>query len=162
MKNNYVNLKYLIQYHPYHISTFAEFAHVTTELLEEALAGRAELTAAELSLISKYVGVPVSVLNCPKLITLHRNRFRHWAMVCRLHSKHFEIERLQEAGSHEADMYMKYFYDRHRYMISRFADHQPIPYCQYLGMKSRIDNTLSSIAIEQDRIYNKPRGVKCS
>ena len=52
MKNNYINLKYLIQYHPYHISTFAGFANVPVELLEEAFKGVGDIRDQESFLIA--------------------------------------------------------------------------------------------------------------
>ncbi len=162
MKNNYLNLKYLIQYHPYHISTFAEFAHVTTELLEEALAGREDLTDAELFRISKYTGVPVSVLNCPKLITLDRNRRRHRAMLHKLGVILTDIWRCQQKGSHEADTYMKYRREDFVNMELAFLDNRPVPYTQYLGIQHQMQDTLLCILNEQDKLHNKPRDVRAS
>lgn len=162
MENNYLNLKYLIQYHPYHISTFAEFAHVTEELLKEALAGREKLTKAELFRISKYVGVPVSVLNCPKLITLDRNRYRHQVMIHKLGIILTDIWECQQEGSHEADTYMKYYRKDFVNMELAFLDNKAVPYTQYLGIRHRMRDTLLYILHEQSRILNKPRGVRAS
>ncbi len=162
MKNNYINLKYLIQYHPYHISIFAEFAHVTEELLKEALAGREKLTSAKLFRISKRVGVPVSVLNCPKLITLDRNRYRHQVMIHKLGIILTDIRECQQKGSHAADIYMKYCREDFVNMESAFLDNRPVPYTQYLGIRHQMQDTLLYILDEQSRIHNKPRGVKAS
>ncbi len=162
MKNNYLNLKYLIQYHPYHIDTFAGFAHVTTELLKEVLAGREELTDAELFRISKYTGVPMSVLNCPKLITLNRNRHRHRVMMDKLGVILGDISDCQKKGSHEADTYMKYWRKDFVNMELAFLDNRSVPYTQYLGIQHQMQDTWLYILNEQIRIHNKPRGVKAS
>lgn len=162
MENNYLNLKYLIRYHPYHISTFAEFAHVTEELLKEALAGREKLTRAELFRISKYVGVPASVLNCPKLITLDHNRYRHQAMIHKLGVILEDISKCQKKGSHEADTYMKYYRQDFVNMELDFLDNRPVPYTQYLGIRHQMQDTLLYILNEQHRLHNMPRGVRAS
>ena len=162
MKNNYLNLKYLIQYHPYHISTFAEFAHVTEELLEETLAGREKLTSAELFRISKHVGVPVSVLNCPKLITLDRKRYRHQAMIDKLGVIFEDISKCQKKGIHEADVYMKYQREDFVNMELAFLDNRAVPYTQYLGIQHQMQDALLYILNEQREIHGKPRGVRAS
>lgn len=54
----YPNLSEIIKYHPYHIGTFANFADVTTELLQAALDGQEELTGEELRNIARYSAIP--------------------------------------------------------------------------------------------------------
>lgn len=39
MKDVYPNLVEIIKYHPYHITSFADFANVTVELLKAGITG---------------------------------------------------------------------------------------------------------------------------
>lgn len=160
MKNNYINLKYLIQYHPYHISTFAGFANVPVELLEEAFKGEEELTRSELLLISRYTDIPVSVLECPKLIILDRGRYRHQVMIKALRDKLLEIWSWQKRGSKEAEQYMKYYRNGYVNMELAFLNKMPVPYVQYLGIRKIMENALLSITCEQMLINKPPRGVR--
>lgn len=76
-----VNLKELINWHPYSLRSFADFANVETDLLQAALEGEEELTAEELSQISRYVKVPIGVLLCPHLVYLEKRRPKHQKMM---------------------------------------------------------------------------------
>ena len=77
----YPNLSEIIKYHPYHISTFANFANVTGELLNAALAGNEKLTSEELREIARYANIPAGVLGCPHLIMLNRGSLKHRDMI---------------------------------------------------------------------------------
>lgn len=105
---NYPNLVEIITYHPYHVSTFDNFAEVTGELLQEVLKGQEELSLGEIYNISKYAGLSMSVLMCPKLIKLDFCRYRHRTMINELLERARYIQRCQENGSHAADVFMKY------------------------------------------------------
>lgn len=148
-----LNLEELIKYHTYHVSTFAKFADVTTDLLEAAMREEGELTIMELSKISHYAAVPLGVLTCPKLIMLRRDRYRHCQMIQALHKKLYLIYETSRNGSKAAEFYMKY---RRGALVSLLLDFQnlkTVSYCRYLGVKEEIDQTLLSIQCEE----KKPR-----
>lgn len=151
------NLKELVKYHPYHISTFADFANVTVELFEAALNGEEELTTTELRQIARYTGIPFSVLTCPKLITLTRDRRRHWMMMKELQTKLYAIWEYQKQGSKEADFYMKYLRVKYVNMDLDFRNRRTVSYCRYLGVKHEMNDILSFCRQE---FAPKPRGRK--
>ena len=153
---NLINLKELIKYHSYHISTFAQFANVTQDLLEAALAGEEELTAAELRKISRYVCVPYSVLSCPKMIVIVRENGHHRTMIEELENeKLYQVWDAQKAGSKEADMYMKCCGRTQLVNLSLdFHNGKKVSYCRYIAVKQHIDDCLESIQFEK----MKPRG----
>lgn len=152
-KLSLVNLNDLIKYHPYHISTFADFANVTQELLEAALAGEDELTLYEVWCMAKCTGVPCQVLICPQRIMLSKERYRHRTMVKTLHENLYTIWDAEKEGSHEASTYMRY---RRTHLVNLMLDFQnkgEVSYCRYLGVKQELEDCLLFISNEK----RKPR-----
>lgn len=143
----YPDLSEIVQYHPYHISTFASFANVTNELMDAVIYGNEELTVEELRNISKYTGVPLSVLICPKLITLDRKRLKHRKMMKQLDDKLYEIWEWQKKGSKYADQYMNSSYHgRVDYvnMDLAFRSGRVVTYGRYIGTMEEMEQTISS------------------
>lgn len=70
MNCNYPNLAELIQYHPYHICTFANHANVTLEVFTAVLEDGEELTADEALGISSLVDIPLNILFSKSLVML--------------------------------------------------------------------------------------------
>ena len=145
---NYPNLIEIITYHPYHVSTFANYAEVTGELLQEVLKGREELLPEEIRNISKYAGLSKSVLMCPKLIMLDIRRYRHRTMINELLEKARYIQRCQENGSHAADVFMKYDIGYIADLRQSFVDDKAT-YGQYIGAREYVKQCLSFINSEQ-------------
>lgn len=102
------NLLEIMKYHPYHISTFAGFADVTTEFLEAVIRDEEDLTVGELIKISQYSGIPISVMICPKTILLDKYRAKHRKMVEELCGYLTFIAQEEKSGSHEAEIFMRY------------------------------------------------------
>lgn len=145
---NYPNLIEIITYHPYHVSTFANYAEVTGELLQEVLKGREELLPEEIHNISKYAGLSMSVLECPKLIMIDIRRYRHRTMINELIEKTRYIQCCQEDGSHAADIFMKYNVVYITYLRRSFVDDKAT-YGQYIGAREYVNQCLSFINGEQ-------------
>lgn len=151
----YPNLSEIIQYHPYHISTFTGFADVTTELLEAVIRGEEDLTVVELLSISQYSGIPMSVMICPKTILLDKNRAKHREMVKGLCDHLTFIAQKEKAGSYEAKMFMRYHREGLVNLELAFLDGRAT-YGRYLGVKERVEQTISFIRNEEKR----PRGIR--
>lgn len=151
----YPNLCAAYSYFP-----FAYFANITKELLIEAIKGTEELTATEALNMSRYTGIPFKVLFNPKLITFDRDRPKHQRMMEELEKKLYEIWEWQKKGSHEADIYMQYRRTHYVNLDLDFRNRQPVAYCRYLGIKHEMDDALLFIRNEQNKLHNKPRGVK--
>lgn len=151
----YPNLAEVIKYHPYDIGTFANFAEVTTELMEAVTRGEEELTPEELYRISKYSNIPLSILACPHMIRMDKKRYRHRVMVERPVNALYGIWEDQKAGSKEANLFMKY----NRHWVANlelaFLDDRAT-YAMYLGAKERVEQAQSFIANE----WRKPRGFE--
>ena len=147
---NYPNLIEIITYHPYHVSTFANYAEVTGELLQEVLKGQEELSLGEIYNISKYAGLSMSVLMCPKLITLDIRRYRHQTMINELLEKARYIQCCQENGSHAADVFMKYNVGHIAKLRRSFVDDKAT-YGQYIGAREYANQCLSFISNEQSK-----------
>lgn len=77
----YPNLKALVQYHPYHISTFADHAGTTMERFAAILEGKEVLYPEEAERIARLTGVPSSVLLLPSLVLLDPERLKHRRML---------------------------------------------------------------------------------
>lgn len=152
---SYPNLKEAAPYY-----NLAYFANITPELLSEVLKGNEDLTALEVMRICQYTGIPHSVLFNRKLIKLDQTNYRHWNMLSELENKIDEIWEWQKKGSHEADRYMEYQKDDFIRINSSFRLGWPVPYVWYLGVKKKMDDALLYIKCEQDKIHNKPRGIK--
>ncbi|WP_349674371.1 hypothetical protein [Lacrimispora sp.] len=144
----YPNLVEIITYHPYHVSTFANFAEVTGELLQEVLKGQEELLLGEIYNISKYAGLSMSVLMCPKLIMLDFCRYRHRTMINELLERARYIQRCQENGSHAADVFMKYDVGYIADLRRSFIDDKAT-YGQYIGARELVNHCLSFISSEK-------------
>lgn len=145
---NCPNLVEIITYHPYHVSTFANFAEVTGELLQEVLKGQEGLLLEEIQNISKYAGIPMSVLECPKLIMLDIRRYRHRTMINELIEKTRYIQCCQENGSHAAGVFMKYDIGYIADLRRSFVDDKAT-YGQYIGARERVNQCLLFISNEQ-------------
>lgn len=151
----YPNLSEIIKHHPYHINTFAGFAEVTTELLEAALEGEEELTADELRKIARYSGIPVSILRCPETIMLNKYNLKHQKMITDLLDQLPVIAEKEQSGSPAATIFMRYHRASLVNLELAFLDGMAT-YGQYLGVKERVDQTISFIRNEE----RKPRGRK--
>lgn len=154
----YPNLIEMVKYHPYHISTFADHAGVTTELMEEAVKGNEDLLLAEKQGIARLLGVPISLLFLPKPILMDRKNRKHQKMVEDLMAQLTIINEYHLHGSHAADMFMKY---GRGYLVNlelMFLDDRAT-YCQYLGQKERVQQALLSIRVEQSHPRGLERGV---
>lgn len=154
--SKYPNLSEIVKYHPYHIGTFAYHADVTLDLLQAALNGQEELYSGEIIKISRLVGVPVSVLICPKLIMLDKNRLKHKQMIRDLISKRVYIRERFQSGSLEAKTFMQWYGSELELLHALFTDDKA-SYGRYLGLKSRIDRCLKSIYIEQNEKRRRSR-----
>lgn len=156
----YKNCRYpnLLEIHPYFPTSY--FANVTDELMLAVFRGEEELTAGELHRIAHYNKIPLSVLVCPTLTTLSRERYRHRQMMDRLEAKLYEIRELQKRGSREAENYMVRYpaCGRNDYvnMSLAFGRGEPVTYGHYLGVKHRMENTIFSAEVEMSE---KPRGI---
>lgn len=149
----YPNLSEIIKYHPYHISTFAGFAEVTTELFEATLEGEEELTDDEMRKIARYAGIPVSVLRCPQKIMLDKHNLKHQKMIADLLNQLPEIAEKEKSGGKAAADFMRYNREGLVNLELTFLDNRA-SYGQYLGVKERVDQTISFIRNEE----RKPRG----
>lgn len=149
----YPNLSEIIKYHPYHISTFAGFAEVTTELFEATLEGEEELMDDEMRKIARYAGIPVSVLRCPQKIMLDKHNLKHQKMIADLLNQLPEIAEKEKRGSKTAADFMRYNREGLVNLELAFLDNRA-SYGQYLGAKERVDQTTSFIRNEE----RKPRG----
>lgn len=152
----YPNLTEVVKHHPYHICTFAGFADVTVELMEAVVYGDEELTATELFKISRYCGIPLSVLSCRKLIRMDRKNRKHMQMWEELDKKLRIIAYRQKQGNQDADLYMKYKRcDLINYYLAILDDRAT--YGWYFGVRETLDHFLSF-----SREEPKPRGLIAS
>lgn len=151
----YPNLAEIIKYHPYHIGTFAGFADVTAGLLEAAVRGEEELTSGELYKIARYSGIPHGVICHPHLIRMDRHSMWHREMVKELCGHITFINDKKNAGSHEAETFMRYYRGHLVNLELAFLDGRAT-YGQYLGVKERVEQTLSFIRNEE----RGPRGLE--
>lgn len=147
----YPNLAEIIKYHPYDISTFADFADVTTEFMEAVTRSEKELTMQELYGIARYSSIPCSVLACPHLIRMDRFRYRHKVMVEELVNALSEIQEAQETGSREADSFMKYGRILVANLELAFLDGRAT-YGMYLGVQERVQQAISFIQNEKHKL----------
>ena len=152
---SYPNLNEIINYHPYHITSFADFADVTVELLKAAIIGQEKLEETEIFNIARYTGISYTVLKCPKMIYLHKSRYRHQQMIERLNVKLYEIWEAQKGGSKEADLYMRYRRARLVNLMLDFQNKGKVTYGRYLGILEDLNQTISFIQTE----HHKPRDI---
>ncbi len=152
----YPNLIEICDYFP-----ISYFADVTDELMLAVFESKEDLTAEELSKIARYCNIPLSVLTCPKLITLNRRSRRHWQMMQVLRDKLYEIWDLEKRGSKHADEYMHKYANIGRIdfvnMELDFRNGKEITYGHYLGVKHKMDDT---ICFARGEFRPKPRGLK--
>ena len=80
----YPNLEALVQYHPYHMITFADHAGTTRERFAAILEGKEVLYPEEAERIARLTGVPSSVLLLPSLVLLDPERLKHRQMMIEL------------------------------------------------------------------------------
>lgn len=156
----YENCRYpnLLEIHSYFPTSY--YANVTDELMLAVFRGEEELTAGELQSIAHYNRIPLSVLTCPKMITLSRERWKHRQMMNHLETKLYEIWELQKRGSREAENYMIRYpaYGRNDYvnMELAFKNGYTVTYGHYLGVKHRMEDT---ILFAEGEFREKPRGI---
>ena len=140
-KNPYPNLKELIKYHPYHISTFANFANVERDLLEAALIGEEELAAEDLMGISCYGRIPFGVLASPSMIMLDPLSLKHKRMVAEAGRALGTIMDAAEAGSPAAADFMYTYPSLYCNEVSSLCEEfslgRPVTYCRYLGVREK-------------------------
>lgn len=151
----YPNLAEIIKYHPYDIGSFANFAEVTTELMEAVIRDEEELTHQEIYRIAKYSNIPYSILICPHLIRMDRSRYRHRVMVEELVNSLYGIQEAQQDGSYEADLFMRYGRIWVVNMELAFLDDRAT-YGMFLGAQERVRQVIFFIQNEKRR----PRGLK--
>lgn len=153
----YPNLIEMIKYHPYHISTLADHAGVTTELMQEAAKGRMVLPPEERQRIARLYRIPSGLLFLPKLVRMNKGNRKHQKMVEELMAQLSAIHDHHRQGSREADTFMIY---GRAYLVNlelAFLDDRAT-YCQYLGVNERVNQVLQFIDSEQ----RKPRGLERS
>lgn len=156
MKIRMLNLFALIKYHPYHSSSFAEHADVTSELLWAAIQGEEELTPLEIFGIVRLTGVPSGVITCPSLIWLDKSSYRHRMMVYRLAEKLDAIRAAAMSGNEDACYFVRQGgLEQGDSLISDFQDKGKVLYCRYLG-------TLANADIFGGLKAHKPRGLKAA
>lgn len=151
----YPNLNEMVKYHPYHISTLADHAGVTTELMEEVVRGNEELSLEEALGIARLYNVKLEILFLPKLIRMDKQNRKHQRMVSELMSFLPVIHKYQMEGSQEAEIFMRYGRIDLVNLELYFLDNRAT-YCQYLGVKERVEQALLFIRNEQ----RKPRGLE--
>ena len=160
-KNPYPNLRELIKYHPYHIGTFASFANVELDLLEAALIGEEELTAAELWRIANYAGVPYGVLACPSIILLDAQRPKHRRLLEGIIGSLGPIFAALDAGSPAAEDFIltfpRLYYNQVIDIWGDFSAGKPVSYCRYLGVRAKLDMCQTNIALERPKKRKRRR-----
>lgn len=128
------NLYELIKFHPYHSSSFAEHANVTSELLLAAIKGEDELTPLEILGIARLVSIPSSVITCTKLIWLDKSSYRHRMMVLRLEEKLGKIRAAAMTGNEDACYFVRHGgMKQGDELVSDFQEEGKVSYCRYLG-----------------------------
>lgn len=146
----YPNLIEMVKYHPYHISTLADHAGVTTELMEEVVRGNEELSLEEALGIARLYNVQLEVLFLSKLIRMDKENKEHQRMVKELIDWLPVIHEYQLKGSQEAETFMRH---GRIYLVNLelFFRDDRATYCQYLGVKQRVEQALSFIRNEQSQ-----------
>lgn len=149
----------LVEIHPYFPTGY--FANVTDELMLAVFRGEEDLTTMEMLAIARYNGIPFSVLTCPKLITLSRERRRHREMMKQLRGKFYEIWALEKKGSKHAHDYMVTYPELYRYDYERmnfdFSNGYKVTYGHYLGVRHKMDDM---ILFSQNEFRKEPRGLR--
>lgn len=152
----YPNLVEIYEYFP-----TGYFANVTDELMLAVFRGEEDLTTMEMLAIARYNGIPFSVLTCPKLITLSRERYRHQELMNQLRDKFYKIWELEKSGSKHAQDYMAtysiLYRDDYERMNFAFCNGRKVTYGHYLGVRHRMDDT---ILFSQNEFKKEPRGLK--
>ena len=151
MECAYPNFAEIINFHPYHITSFASFADVTVELLKAGIIGQEKLEETEIFNIARYAGLPYTVLKCPRMIYLYKSRYRHRQMIQSLDTKLYKIWEAQKGGSKEADLYMRY---RRIGLVNMMLDFQntgKVTYGRYLGVLENLNQTIEFIQSERHK-----------
>ncbi|MCR2049992.1 hypothetical protein NSB25_22335 [Acetatifactor muris] len=157
MKIRMLNLYALIKYHPYHSSTFARYADVTSELLWAAICGEEEMTTTEMLGIAIHFKVPMGVISCPRLIWLDKSSYRHRMMVYRLAEKLDAIRAAAMSGNEDACYFVRQGgLEQGDSLISDFQDKGKVLYCRYLGTLAFAD-IFGGLGTT-----HKPRGLKAA
>lgn len=145
----YSNLIELLRYHPYDISTFANFADVSTETMRKIKSGEQEARFETIYKISHFTNIPYSVLSCEKLIYLETENRKHQQMIEELENNLCKIYVSYKFGSHEAADYMKYHRVSFVNMRSDFKNKKKVSYIRYLSEKESQEDTLLFIKNEK-------------
>lgn len=136
------------------------FAKVTPELMLAVFRGEEDLTLEEIGKIAHYNGIPLSVLTCPKLITLSRKRLRHWQMMNELNDRLYKIWEFQKKGSKYAENYMVKYVNSGRgdyvNMDLDFRNGRKVIYGHYLVVRHKMDDT---ILFAKGEFRKEPRGL---
>lgn len=146
----YPNLSEIIKYHPYHISTFASFANVTSELMEAVIYGDEELKAAELLLLCHYGEINPQIALYPRMIMMDKTKRRHKMMIAELEEMFQKIHTEDKNGGREAKFFMKYQRANYVNLYLAFYDDRAT-YGRYLGIKTRLEQTLGFIETEMHK-----------
>lgn len=155
----YPSLTEIVKYHPYHLHTFADFAHVTDVLMTAVLKEDEELTVDELIGICRYTGLKLNVIMCPKIIMLNKRNWKHRKMIADISTMMDKIFEFYYQGSSEAKIFMKYK-GLNCVNLEIYFSNDRATYGHYLGVKECLEQTLSFIYHEQGKDYSKPRDIK--
>lgn len=145
----YPNLIELLRYHPYDISTFANFADVSTDTMRKIKSGEKEAYFETIYKIAYFTNIPYSILNCEKPIYLETRNKKHQQMIEELENNLCKIYVSYKFGSHEADDYMKYHRASFVNMRSDFKNKKRVSYIRYLAEKKLQEDTLLFIENEK-------------
>lgn len=146
----YPNLVEVITHHPYHYSSFAEFADMTPELLVAILNGEDKFTSSELRGIAKCTNIPLGVIQCPHLIMLDRVNRKHQQMIEAMMDDLLKIWNYQKQGYKDAELFMRYWRQDIVNLELAFRENRA-SYGWYLGAKERVEQTLLFVSVVQRR-----------
>ena len=115
------------------------FANVTRELLLSVFRGEEELTTDEIWKVSRYNGIPYSVLTCPKVIMLDMRRWRHRKLVAEVEILYIALEEMAMHGNQKAAEYLH----GAEWELQKFTEavnDNRISYIHYLGAKRQLSD----------------------
>ena len=118
------------------------FANVTDELVLAAFRGEEELTDDEIRQVARYNGIPFSVLTCPKLIMLDRNRIKHRRMIAEVDKLCMQLKCMAREGNQEAEKWVKYA-DSANQKFLRAASNNTLTYIHYLDAGKTMSDFIS-------------------
>lgn len=148
----YPNLTEVFRWHPYSDATFADHAGITTRLFREVISGDEELTPMELWGISRLIKMPANALNCPKLIMLDKDNYKHKNMVNAITEAIKQINEYSAKGSRRVKEYI----DIHQCdilcedFLKDFFKNKAT-YSRYIGIKEHINCVFVHIRYENSK-----------